>query len=82
MAMTNVELYEARTGTLRFPSGAVTRRITVNVVADQFFDCSESPEGPCSETFFVKLFNPSGATIGDGRGAGRINDDDPFQGGE
>jgi chitinase len=61
--------YIATSGTLTFAPGEVTKQITVQVNGD-----TEAEE---IEVFFVDLASPSGATLGDGEGLGRIFTDEP-----
>lgn len=56
--------------TLSFGPGTASRTITVKVVGDG----KKAPD----DTFFVKLTDPTGATISDGSGMGTILNDDPF----
>lgn len=60
--------YAQRSGRVTFPPGTTTRNISIPVLGD---DLDES-----NETFTVNLGNATGATVGDGRGAGTITDDD------
>ncbi|HYN21358.1 MAG TPA: Calx-beta domain-containing protein [Thermoanaerobaculia bacterium] len=60
--------YVATSGTVTFAPGEVNKPITVLVNGDT------TPEN--IEVFFVDLSSPSGATIGDSEGLGRIFDDD------
>ncbi len=61
--------YIATSGTVTFPPGSVSQAITVTVHADS------SIEDP-TETFYIDLSNPSGASIADARALGVITDDD------
>jgi len=61
--------YQARAGTLSFPSGTVMRQITVPLWPDVY------DEGP-DETFTVVLSAPTGATIANGVATGTITEDD------
>ncbi|MET0556545.1 MAG: Calx-beta domain-containing protein [Vicinamibacteria bacterium] len=62
--------YQPRTGTLTFAPGSAVQIVTVFA----FGDLDPEPD----ETFFVRLSNPQGATIGDGEAVGTIlNDDEP-----
>jgi len=60
--------YVAASGSLVFAPGTTTRSVAVTVNGDV------TPE--VTETFFVDLSNPVDATIADGRGRGRIRNDD------
>ena len=61
--------FQSANGTLTFPVGVSTQRITVAVVGDKVRERNE--------TFFVNLSNPSpNAYLGDGQGVGTIVDDD------
>jgi hypothetical protein len=60
--------YAAASGLLTFATGVTTQTVTVTVNGDT----SNEP----NETFVVNLSTPSGATIGDGQGAGTITNDD------
>jgi chitinase len=62
--------YVAKSGTLTFSSGQLTKTVTVQVKGDT------AVEG--NEVLFVNLFSPTGAAIADGSGKGTIlNDDQP-----
>jgi hypothetical protein len=61
--------YVARTGTLVFAPGQITKTVTVSVRGDLV------PED--DETFFVDLGAPINATLADGRGQATIVDDEP-----
>ena len=61
--------YVAAAGTLVFPPNTITRTVSVAILDDGAF------EG--SETFFLNLNSPSGATIQDGQGTATIVDDEP-----
>ena len=63
------EDYTAASGTLTFAPGELSKQVTVAVAGDTL----DEPH----ETYSVELANPVGATIGDGRGAGTILDNDP-----
>ncbi len=52
----------ARSGTLRFAGGHKTNKVAITIVGDTLDEANE--------TFFVRLSNPVGATIADGRGHG------------
>lgn len=58
--------------TLTFAPGEVSKQVTVEVAGDSM------PEG--DEIFFVNLSNPTGGTIADAQGRGRIVNDDAFPG--
>ena len=60
--------YVAASGTLTFAAGTRTRTVTITVNGDN------TPE--VTETFFVNLSNPVGASISDSSGRGRIRNDD------
>jgi hypothetical protein len=60
--------YQAAAGTLTFAPGQTQKPVTVNVVGDLV----DEP----NETFHLALSAPSGATIADGDGLGKILDDD------
>jgi ribosomal protein L35AE/L33A len=61
--------YAAASGTLNFAAGETTKTVTVLVNGDALNELTE--------TFFVDLASPSGATIVDGQGVGTIANDDP-----
>jgi len=64
--------YVAKSGTLTFSPGTTSQTISVTVINDT----TAEPD----ETFFVKLFNATNATIADGQGQGgqgTIQNDDP-----
>ena len=62
--------YEAGSGTLTFAAGTTSQTITVNI-------CDDLREESDDERFGVQLSNPSpNASIDDGLGVGRINDDE------
>ena len=58
------ELY----GTLNFSAGETTQTITLNITGDAIYELTE--------TFYVNLSNPVGATISDNQGIGTILDND------
>ncbi len=60
--------YVSATGTVTFAPGETSKQLSVAVCGDTTFE----PD----ETFSVDLDTPSGATIGDGHGAGTIQNDD------
>ena len=60
--------YEARSGTLSFAPGTVTRTILVPVLDD----AEDEPD----ETFVLALDDPRNATLADGSATGTIRDDD------
>jgi ribosomal protein L35AE/L33A len=60
--------YVAGTGTVTFPSGQMSRNVTVVVKGDTVDESNE--------TYSVELTNPGNATITDGEGIGTIIDDD------
>jgi Calx-beta domain len=64
--------YTAASGTLTFPPGVLAKPLTVQVTGD-FVD---EP----TESFFVNLSSPTGATIADGQATGTIVDNDPAPG--
>ena len=59
--------YTSVSGTIWFEPGDITKRITVDILPDDLHD-----EG--TETFLMKLSNPSGITIADGEATGRIKE--------
>jgi hypothetical protein len=61
--------YQAATGTLVIPAGQTTGTITTLASGDRLAEPTE--------TFFVNLSNPTGASIADGQGLGSIADDEP-----
>ena len=60
--------YRAKVGTLTFTPGQTSKTVTVDVIGDT--------NKEASETFFVNLNSPSGATLFDSQGKGTILDDD------
>ena len=60
--------YGARSGTLTFTPGQISKTITVPVVGDTRVEVNE--------TFFVNLSAATNATITDGQGLGTITNDD------
>ena len=60
--------YVAKVGTLTFAPGQTSQTVTVHVIGDT--------NKEASETFFVNLNSPSGATLFDSQGKGTILDDD------
>ncbi|HEX8121055.1 MAG TPA: Calx-beta domain-containing protein [Solirubrobacteraceae bacterium] len=60
--------YTAAGGTLSFASGETTKTVSVPVIGDTDVESDE--------TFSVVLSNPTNAAIGDGEGAGSIQNDD------
>ncbi len=60
--------YTAKSGTVTFDPGVVTRPISVAIPPDTLDEDTE--------TFFVDLRNPTNAILADSRGIGRIQDDD------
>jgi hypothetical protein len=60
--------YYAKSGTLTFQPGQISKTITVLVRGDRSREADE--------TFFVNLANAQGAQIGDGQGLGMIQNDD------
>lgn len=60
--------YTAKSGTLSFAPGQLSKAISVSVIAD------ELAEG--SDQFTVTLFSPTNASLGDGFGTATIADDD------
>ena len=60
--------YETKSGTATIAAGSTTTTITVTVCKDAVFEANE--------TFTVDLSGPTNATISDGSGLGRINNDD------
>ncbi|HUR76445.1 MAG TPA: Calx-beta domain-containing protein [Acidimicrobiales bacterium] len=61
--------YTAKSGTVTFAPGELSKPVTVTVAGDALYEVMES--------FRVNLSNPSGATIADGQGLGKIQNDDP-----
>jgi hypothetical protein len=55
-------------GVLHFPTGVMSRTLTVDVTADLLDELDE--------TFFVNLSNPTGGHITDGQGQGTITNED------
>ena len=60
--------YTAKSGTLTFAAGTVSKSVSISVNGDTTVEPNE--------TFFVNLSSPSGATILDGQGQGTIVNDD------
>ncbi len=60
--------YTARTGTLTFTPGQTAKTVAVTVSGDTSLEVDE--------TFFLDLSAPAGATLGDARGIGTIENDD------
>ena len=58
----------ARTGTLRFAGGHRRNKVAITIVGDMLDEANER--------FFVRLSNPTGATISNGEGTGTITDND------
>ena len=61
--------YQSGAGALSFAAGETTKQVIVPVNGDTL----DEP----NETFVLSLASPTNATIGDGSGAGTINDNDP-----
>ena len=61
--------YQATSGTLTFAPGETSKTVTVLVNGDRLAESSES--------FFVRLSNPTNAFIADATGVGTIVDDEP-----
>ena len=61
--------YQGGAGALSFAAGETTKQVIVPVNGDTL----DEP----NETFVLSLASPTNATIGDGSGAGTINDNDP-----
>jgi hypothetical protein len=61
--------YVAKSGTLTFNHGEISKTVTVAVKGDTLDEANE--------TFFVKLSSPTNAVIADSQGVGTIVDDDP-----
>lgn len=61
--------YQARSGTLVFAPGEISKTISIPIIGDRL------PEP--NETFFINLSNATNATIADGQGVGTIIDDEP-----
>ncbi|HEX3219019.1 MAG TPA: Calx-beta domain-containing protein [Candidatus Limnocylindria bacterium] len=60
--------FVARTGTLKFAGGHRRNKVAITIVGDTLDEANER--------FFVRLSNPSGATISNAVGTGTITDDD------
>lgn len=60
--------YYAKSGTLTFQPGQISKTVTVSVRGDRTREADE--------TFFLNLANSQGAWIGDGQGLGMIENDD------
>jgi hypothetical protein len=56
--------YQSTSGTLTFAPGQTTQTVTVNVLGDPYYDGTE--------TFYLNLLSPSGATLGRWQGTGTI----------
>jgi uncharacterized delta-60 repeat protein len=61
--------YTAKSGTLTFSAGQVSKPVTVTIKGDNLAECTES--------FFVNLSNATNASIADGQGVGTIVTDEP-----
>jgi hypothetical protein len=61
--------YVARNGTLSFAPGETTKVIPVTYIGDATYEASE--------TFFVNLTAPSGATLADAQASGTLTNDEP-----
>ena len=61
--------YVGRTDTLTFSPGTTTQTVSFQVKLDATVE-------PVNETFYVRLSNPTNATIADGEAEGTIVDDD------
>ena len=61
--------YQAASGDVTFAPGVTSRTVTVLVNGDRFAESSES--------FFVRLTNPTNAIVADASGTGTILDDEP-----
>ena len=62
--------YTAASGTVTIPARSTSATVTVNLLDDSFDEHTE--------TFWLRLSSPTGATIVDGTAVGTINDDDPL----
>jgi Calx-beta domain/Dockerin type I domain/SdrD B-like domain len=60
--------YQSKSDTLIFDPGQLSKTVTINVNGDTMFENDE--------TFFVNLFNASGAPVGKSQGVGTIENDD------
>src|SRR5262249_32536199 len=60
--------YTAASGTVTFAPGETSQQVTVQVTGDQHFESDE--------TFYVYLYSPTNAIIGDGQPVGTIQNDD------
>src|SRR5262249_14132671 len=60
--------YTAASGTVTFAPGETSQQVTVQVTGDQHFESDE--------TFYVYLYSPTNAIIGDGQAVGTIQNDD------
>jgi large repetitive protein len=60
--------YTAKSGTVTFNAGVITRTVTVTITGDNIKEANE--------TFFVNLSSPSNVVISDGQGLGTIVDND------
>ena len=60
--------YTATSGTLTFTPGQITKTVSVPVAGDTLYELTE--------TFFLNVSNPVGATIADAQGVGTIKNDD------
>ena len=60
--------YNGASGTLSFPAGTTLRTIPIAIRGDAALETSE--------TFYVDLSAPSGASIADARGVGSVRNDD------
>jgi hypothetical protein len=58
--------YQSTSGTLTFAPGQTSQTVNVSVYGDLYYDPTE--------TFYLNLLNPSGATLGKAQGACTIND--------
>ena len=61
--------FTATSGTVSFAVGQTTASVVVTITNDSIFENTE--------TFFVNLSSPTGATLGDSQGQGTITDSDP-----
>ncbi|MGH3370352.1 MAG: Calx-beta domain-containing protein, partial [Nocardioidaceae bacterium] len=62
--------YQHKSATVSFAANTTTATFSINIVNDK------KKENPNTETFFVELSNPSGATIADGQAVLTILDND------
>ncbi len=65
--------YQAKSGSVTFAAGQLTKMVTVTIVGDKTVESDEA--------FFVQLSGATGASISDGQGTGTIRNDDSTGGG-